>query len=169
MIKKRKKGQMLFPDFLLGLTIFLIVMAISGKLIVDMTADNKFEQAYKENLQVSESLLTTGMPTNWTKDNIIIPGIVNDQRLNITKLEEFEKLDYELSKTLLNTKSEFLFYFKNATEIINISNCSYGYNINYTAGCQPNIQNIDMENLVHTDRYIIHNGEIISMRILTWN
>lgn len=148
---------------------FLLILVTSMKVIVHIVPNHEYQALYNDAKHISELLMTKGLPENWNETNAVIPGIISSQRLNITKLAEFDKIDYELSKPLLQTESEYIFFFKNKTSTINITKCIRGYNITTDNNCNFDINQIPHDNLVNIERFLVYNGEIIQLKLYAWN
>ena len=168
-MKKQKKAQALTTDFIIGLMMFIFLLITSITIIINITPDQTYEILYTNNLYISESLITPGFPQNWNETNVAIPGITTNQRLNLTKLNKFDNIPYETSKTLLLTENEYIIFFENSSGIINITKCVRGYNIQTDENCKPLLNTTNIKNLVKTERYLIYNSQIIQMNIYSWN
>lgn len=168
-LRIKKKGQILTMDFIIGLLFFLFLLVMSMKLIVDVAPNSNYQILYNNNIYASESLITEGFPLDWNETNVIIPGITSHYRLNLTKLEQYDNLSYGTSKVLLHSNSEYIFFFKNQTNILNITNCIHGYPLQTNEFCEPKLETISYQNLVKTERLIIHDSQIIQLVIYNWN
>jgi len=130
---------------------------------------SSFEQLYEDSVYISNVLIDSGYPADWNSTNVILPGIANDHELNISKLKNYSLLSYENSKILLHITSEYVFFFKNKTDVQNFTSCTYGYpvDLNITS-CEPDLTLIPYKNLVKTQRLLAYDGSIVTMIIYTW-
>jgi len=124
---------------------------------------------YRDAVYLSDNLLSEGYPSNWTNESVILPGIAENNRINSTRLSEFKTLDYHRAKTLLHVTSDFVFFIRNATNIINISECTYGYSLTHDENCTPLFTGVSYENLVRVDRIILYNSTVMTMTVYAWN
>jgi hypothetical protein len=166
----KKKAQVWTIDFIIALIIFIMLVLVAFRLLASADFYDTFEPFYRESISLSESLISSGKPSSWNSTNVIIPGIANNNRINESKLLEFDKISYSNTKSLFHISADYLFYFRNATNILNISGrCSRGYNVTTTASCEPNILNLTYSNFLRMDRIVIINSSIIRMVIYTWS
>lgn len=164
-----KKAQVWTIDFIAGLLLFLFVLVVGIKLATNITPESGFSELYEDTVHFSETLLTKGHPDDWNSTNVIIPGIADYNRINITKLEELNKINYDRTKTLFHLSNEYLFFFSNASGIINISKCSHGYSIPENNDCSIDISGINYKNLAKIDRIVIIDSALAKMTVYTWN
>lgn len=167
-IIKIKKGQIWTLDYIIGLLVFIAVILISFTLIRDLKADaNRFEKALQESNHISMNLVNPGSPITWNSSNIISIGLCENNRVNLTKLEEYDKLDYNTTKVYLQVSGEYVFYFENRTTIIQQNNkCFRGYYLGDI--CTLNIPS-EADNIAKTERLVILNSSIVKMVIIVWN
>ena len=169
-----RKGQMWGMDFIIGLFLFIIVLLLSVKLLMDLHPSEDHIIVYRDAVHISDTLLTSGYPSNWTSSDVIVPGIAANNRLNLTQLSSFKDMDYYHAKTLFHVTSDFVFFIRNSTSIINVTlsnstRCMYGYNITVNSSCSPVITSVDYENLVRIDRLILYNSKVVTLTVYAWN
>lgn len=117
---KKKKGQVLSPDFILSIFIFTAILFLSYT-IWNITYEKsvrfyKTEEMQRKAFYISNTLINTpGIPENWNTTDVRMIGLKNagDDTLDTEKLISFKLLSYSESKSALGTGS-------------------YGYNINIT-------------------------------------
>lgn len=171
----KKNSQIWYIDFVLALTLFIITLLISLRYITNnyMISVKDTSPLLVEADKVSQSLLTAGIPDNWTAEYVTSIGIAPENILNLSKAEAFYNLsinDYEHTKFLLGIKSDFMVYFVDKNEtIINLTNSSFITKANYSI---QNITGLDPGELVTLNRYIVYRhddiSEIANMRIILW-
>lgn len=166
---KNKRGQVWSTDFIVGLMLFLFVILVSTKILMDMGLNTDDSYVYRDAVYISGSLLSAGYPTNWTNETVIIPGIADDNRLNLTHLSHFQNLTYEKTTQLLHIKSDYIFFIRNSTNILNISQCVYGYNLTTDENCTPILSTEKYARLVTIDRLIIYNSTVATMTVYAWD
>lgn len=167
--KKSRKGQVFTLDFFLGLLAFIALLALGFTQLFSFLPSAAFENLYDDAVYVSNILIESGYPLDWNETNVILPGVADAHRLNITKLKSYSNLSYEHTKILLHIPSDYIFYFQNKTHNLNLSSCTYGYPIVSDINCTPQLTSITYKNLVKTQRLLAFNGTILTMVLYTWN
>jgi len=171
-MRKNKKSQVWSVDFIAGLLIFIFVIVLSVRLLLDMQSPGNYDQLYRDGIRLSDTLLTDGSPHDWDKNSVVIPGLMltnSTNRLDLDKLSKFDNISYQRSKTLLHIAGDYIFYFKNATSNIKIGKCVHGYNLSTDAGCNPKLDSTSFDDLIKIDRIIIYNSTIVTMEIYAWS
>lgn len=161
-----KKGQIWTLDYFIGLFLFTAVL-ISGIIILkgQMTEKDTFRNTAREADHIASILLSEQI-LNTSNSNLSKLSIAENNRINLTKLQEFDSLSYEQKKLMLQSSGEFVFYFYNGT-VINESVCFRGYNFS-SGDCALNIPN-SAENVAKTERIVILNSKIVKLMVLAWN
>ncbi len=163
-----KKGQVWIADFILGTSLFVAVVLISINIMLDLDSDSDYEIMYRNSYYATNILLTQGVPDDWNENTVVVPGLITGERLDKDKLENFDYLDYELKKKLLILQNDFLLIFKSGGEILNITSCSYGYDLNHGDNCEFELDDLDYEDLVISKRHVIHESDLIEMVLYVW-
>jgi len=113
-----KKSQIWYFDFIMGVTMFTLILIVAFRFVTtDLYIPGKETSVIlTEARRVSETLLTPGIPGNWSEDTVFIPGIIDEGNvLNLTKLEKLINMTNKSSnkvKQLFGIKSDFLVYFE---------------------------------------------------------
>jgi len=161
-IPNSKKGQIFGLDLMFGVIIILV-----GIMSIYLYSINFFESSetnlkkmhYDSNF-VSSQILSEGYPINWTKNNVNIPGILTNNKINQTKLDRiynFSKENYEGLQQVLNTKYDFYFNFS-GLEITNVGEIE---------GIGKKINN--PKNIIKTERYTLYKNKPIKFNLYIWN
>jgi len=158
-------------DFIIGLMLFVVMVLISVKIIFDMYPSQDSIIVYRDAVHLSDNLLSAGYPSNWTGDltSVVLPGIAENNRINNTKLAQFKNIDYYRAKTLMHVTSDYIFFIRNSTNIVNTGQCIYGYNLATDANCNPILTTKQYDNLARIDRVVIYNSTVMLMTVYTWN
>ena len=167
MIMKRK-SQAWSLDYIIAALIFVSTFILSIKFITEITVNQGSDPLKRDIMFVSESLISEGYPPDWDNESVIRIGLTNNFRLNTTKLQRYEDIDYYASKGLLVTRYDYYFFFRNSTDIINVSKCGYGYNLTVDANCNPDLSSVSYDDLVKIDRLLIYNHSPIIMEVWMW-
>ncbi len=163
------KAQMFTVDFILGLVGFIFLLLLAIKIIIDILPAGAYTELYRNNVYISDQLVLDGYPNNWSVTTVLLPGITDDYRLNLTKLTQFDALDYNHTKTLYHVTNEYIFFFKNNTQIINLTNCLHGYPLAYDAlTCEPDLSSITYKHLVTTQRLVAYNASLLQLIVYSW-
>ena len=165
----KTKGQVWVMDYVAGFLIFVLLLILSVNIMTSIKSNTEYSEAYEEAVYISSNILSPGNPYYWDASTVLLPGIAENNRINISKLEEFDQLDYGLTKTMFNVKGDYLFYFSNSSGIINISKCTRGYFVETDASCTPNLSSVKYSNLAKIERIGIYNSTLAKITIYVWN
>ena len=166
--QRNKRGQVWTVDFILGLMLFLFTIIVVIKILFSIAVPDTYEPVYRDAIYLSDKLLSTGYPQNWTTNNVVIPGIANQNRIDVSRLSKYSQIDYLESKTLMHLTSDYIFFFRNSTSIINTGQCIYGYNLSVDGNCNPLITTVKYDNIMHIDRIVIYNSTPMIMTLYVW-
>ncbi|MBX4212198.1 hypothetical protein KW787_01935 [Candidatus Pacearchaeota archaeon] len=109
---------------------------------------------------MSSLILSDGVPLDWNATQVVIPGILTDNKINSTKLEYFYDLssnDYSIARSLLGTKYNY-FMFLSTPMIVHGQTVS-GIGLNAT---NPN-------NLITITRFTSYQNKIATLYLQLWN
>ncbi|MBW2965906.1 hypothetical protein KY342_02250 [Candidatus Woesearchaeota archaeon] len=156
-----KKAQVWYTDFMIGVLIFVIVIFIYYEYAhsleqnpTEITSDLMMEAK-----SISSSLITKGSPVDWNQSNVKIIGLTDgNQRLVQEKLDMFNNMTYQETRTKFGTPYDYYFYL----EEIN------GNRILIDSGQGIGLEPTDHVNLVSITRVVIYNSRLISMVIQVW-
>lgn len=171
----KNKSQIWYMDFVMGVTIFTLIVILAFKFLSDTTYIPGKETNYVliDSDKISNSLLTPGVPPNWTQEYVVAIGIMSKSNvLNTTKLDFFKNMtikDYENVKYLFGVESDFIIFFENNNTLINITNQTFigkpGITLSSLYATNP-------ENRLTISRYVVYRhdniADIISLKVLTW-
>jgi len=122
---KKPKAQIIMSDFLIGLVIFLVVIALAtsvwGKNIYNMGLKEKRSEMETLVLLISDQLVkSSGIPEDWNSTNIAAIGLAeSDNVLSPAKVSNFINLENEKTKNLLGIRNyNFIFRLRNMSENI---------------------------------------------------
>jgi hypothetical protein len=168
---KNKKGQVWTADFIVGLLLFVLMMLVSIKIVFDMYPSQDSLIVYRDAVHLSDNLLSEGYPANWSTNlnDVILPGVAENNRINNTKLSNFNNITYNKAKTLMHVTSDYIFFIHNSTTVINTGHCVYGYPLTTDVNCNPVLTTQKYENLARIDRVVIYNSTVMMMTIYTWH
>jgi len=147
-------------------------MILAINLIISMTQNNDYDALYRDAVHISSSLMIQGIPTNWTINNVVMPGLISENttaKLSFNKLNLYDQLTYARTKTLLHTTHEYIFFFRNSTTILNYTSCVRGYPIVVKSDCSPDLSSIKYTDLVKIDRIVASNASLALMTVYVWD
>jgi len=113
------KAQVWFTDFVIGMIIFSLVLI---SYYTYTTNISKQDSSATDNLIsdakiVSSSLTTKGYPDNWDVNTVTRIGFTDSyNRIDTTKFNEFNKLNYNDTKKLLGTIYDYFLFFVNESD-----------------------------------------------------
>lgn len=167
--RSHTKGQAITLDFVTGLFIIITALIITTTIFITNQKNSTFDETRRATITATELLMSEGYPEDWNETTIIKLGLLTNNKLNQTKLEQASNLDYEDLKTALHTKKNLYFYLKNKTTIQNITACGYGdpdITTNQTT-CEPTLP--QEGNVVIIERFIAHNENIQRLVVIGWD
>lgn len=166
-LKKDTKAQVWSIDLIAGLTVFLLTIVLYFIFTNNMSNINKssFSEIYNEMSTVSDTLMLGGSIENISNGEV---GITNSHyRLNVTKLNYFNSMDYNQLKLLLKSRFEFLFFFEDRSgQVMDINDISYVGKPGITK--ESIRENEKPRSLILTRRFLIYDGDIITMVVYLW-
>ena len=150
---------------------FIIIVVIAGKQLINIIPSNDYNQLYDENIYFSSALLQPGYPDDWSPSNVLVPGIATSNRLDADKLDSLNSFTYDEIKSYFHLINEFVFFFEvNNTKLPIDGECNFGYPIpTNSTTCEPDFEILGYNNLVKSSRLLIYNASIIEMELYSWN
>lgn len=167
------KAQAWGIDLMIGLIIFTvsIVMFYFYALNVPNEATESLGGLFYDGEIITNTLLSAGYPRDWDSDsaNADKIGIVDDGKINETKLEEFYNLaftetDYTGTKILFNTRYDYYFFLGDVITIPGVGNVD---GIGKPGADRTNI-NDDAENLIKITRFMVYKEKPITAYVYIW-
>ena len=149
----KSKGQGWALDVMVASAVFITAIMIFFFYSINYNSESTeiLDSLQYDGNAMADVLLTSGFPINWTDSNVIVPGLLINEKIDEAKLSNFSKIDYQKQKSLLNTKYEFCFTFDNPT-----IKC-YGKSYNSAA-----------ENLILISRITIYQNKPALLKIFIW-
>src|SRR3989338_8449780 len=118
------KAQAWYMDFAIALLLFTFT------LVVYFSYTNNFQKQEKGNLDamvkdakaISSSLVLSGYPVDWKNETVIRIGVADEQQLNATKVKEFKRMDYNMTRKIFATPYNYFIFFINENgEVLNVN------------------------------------------------
>jgi hypothetical protein len=167
-----------YLDFIIGALIFSSLLVIFFIQIQNLQEpeENELTQLVDQASDISNELLTEGVPLDWTPSNFTQVGIAKNQRINNTKFNNFVGMNYSAVKNSFRTTNQF-FIFLEQDGCVQPINANYGVghgDVSVTpSACVTrsdiDLSTINVHNLVTINRLVIYNGKAAKIGIYLWN
>ena len=156
-----KRGQAWGFDLIVASMLFVsgIVVFYMYSLNSPEEATTSFGSLSSEGKIIADSLLSEGYPSNWNVTSVTRIGLLTNDKINESKLNEFYNLstsNYYLTKSLFKTKYE---YYVSFSPNIQIGNQSIDY-----IGYKPS----SSKNLIRISRFTIYRNQPLTINIYIW-
>ena len=170
-----KNSQLWYTDFIIALSIFLLVMVLAFKYIANNSLFMGESPIASEAARFSDSLMTEGIPANWTIEQVTNIGILDSESsINLTKLEQVNNMskgNYSTIKSKFAMSSDFVIYFENRDGlIINLTDQKF---IGMPGMNTTNVDSLEPDELTTVVRYVVYRhdniAEIVALKILLWD
>ncbi len=176
MSKLKKKSQIWYIDFIIGVTIFIVILIVAFKFLSlkYLEPEKEMSQIIREGEKISNYLMTPGIPFNWSQEQVVVIGIVSENNeINLTKLDQLKNMskdDYTKVRFLFGIKSDFLLFFEDKDEnIINLTDQEY---IGKPGLTLQDVLDTKPEDMFTIIRYVIYRhddiAEIVGMKVVIW-
>ncbi|MEK6850554.1 MAG: hypothetical protein AABX85_03190 [Nanoarchaeota archaeon] len=153
---KRKNGQAWSFDLMIGIVIFVAALSLLFFYSINYKAESEdiLNAMQYDGNAVADILLSEGYPKNWNKDDVIVPGILSNNKIDEDKLKNLSIINYEEQRSLMHTKYDFCFNFSD----------SMPASLPYCMGKQYN----DPNNLFFISRMVIYKNKSSMLNIYIW-
>ncbi|MAH33150.1 hypothetical protein CL615_02045 [archaeon] len=114
MKKNKLKAQIWFTDFVIGTLIFSFMLIAYYTYTTNISKQNSFimDDLISDGKSISSSVLLSGFPDNWNNATVQSIGITNNnQKINNTKIVDFNRISYDTTKKLFGTAHDYLIFF----------------------------------------------------------
>ena len=162
----RKKAQAWYLDYVLGLIIFGMGIFVFFQYMPNFDHPDIANTMLDADI-ISDTLISEGIPKNWTPSSFIQLGITTDFTLDEKKLEQLDSMAYDDVLASLPVGSDFYFEFVDKKiELSTYNFTSYGK----PGANSTNIRDLfEPEQMVTLQRMIAYGGEIIKMNLYVWS
>jgi hypothetical protein len=162
----KQKAQIWGIDLIVGVIIFSIGILIFFIYSVNQTSESKenLEELSYDGEIILDSLLSEGYPDNWDSMNVIKIGILNNEKINETKLMKFynlTKTDYPKTKSIFGSRYDYYFFMNenitiNSEEVSGIGKPWFDLN------------NITSVNLIKITRFTVYREKPATVYLYVW-
>jgi len=158
---KTKKAQAWGVDLIVASIIFIIGILSFYLYAINTPQELKttIEKLSYQGDVIANSLLSEGYPQNWDEENVLILGILSENKINKTKLERFYNItlnNYEKTKFLFNTNYNYYVKFQENITI----------NSNSINGIGKSSENA--ADIIKVSRIIVYNDKPSTLEIEVW-
>jgi hypothetical protein len=164
--KKIKKSQAWGLDLIIAMVIFSVGITAFFVYSINYSreAEENFNLMKTEGDFIFNNILSSGYPSDWSAENVVVIGISDDGKINETKLERFFELannDYDRTKFLFNTRYNYFFFF--------LDNMTIGSSVVRGIGKPGTVpENINSKNLVKITRMVSYKNKPMTAYIYIW-
>ncbi len=158
----KRRSQIWYTDFIIGLMIFVIVVMIYYGYAygVNSSPGEKTDDLIMEAKSISSSLISRGSPSDWNQSNIEVIGITDgNQRIVQEKLDAFADMSYEDTREIFRTPYDYYFYLRDVNGSM--------VDINGAEGIGLKGNNSD--HLVSITRIVIYDSRLVNMVVHIWD
>ncbi|HIG52013.1 hypothetical protein CXT76_01230 [Candidatus Parvarchaeota archaeon] len=159
---KLKKGQAWGFDLMIAISIFMI--GIVGFYLFSLNSPSEgrdtLDSLFYDGNLIADSLLSEGYPENWDSNSVINIGIVNDNRINETKLQRLYDLtisDYSRTKNLFNTRFNYYFNFSRPITM-------GGVYVEFIGQ-----KDLNPDNIIKIQRFVIFENNPVTLNVYVWS
>ncbi len=161
-----KKAQIWGIDLAIALIIFSIGIIVLYVYSLNSPAESKenMENLLYEGNAITEIILSEGSPLNWSIENVTKLGILTNNKIDETKIKNFynfTQTDYNKTKSIFNTRFDYLFFLSEPIMIDSLEVPGLG---------KPGInkENINSRNLIKITRFTVYKEKPVTAYLYIW-
>jgi hypothetical protein len=165
---KSKGAQIGSFDLTVAMAIFLVGIMIFFIYSVNQSdeAQENFELLFYEGKVVSNNLMSEGYPSNWNSTQVMSIGVMTQEKINQTKLEQiynmiYDENNYSKTKNLLNTQYDYYFFLEGNMTID-------GNSVDGIGKPGETRNSISPKNLIKIKRFTIYQNKTTPLYIYVW-
>lgn len=155
------KAQAWGFDLAIASAIFVTVLAIFYVLSLNATNGNDRRASLETEANVvGDAFFSEGNPEYWNVSNVIVIGILSDEKINTTKLKsafQFSQADYQQTRSLFRATNNYYIKFSKPIRAEGIEITEIG------------LPPTNAKNVVRVSRATVSNDTIISAEVIIWN
>jgi len=159
-IKISRKAQVWYTDFIVSVLIFMIALVIYFEYVNNLSKEeeSKIDEMLMSAKVMSNSLMSEGYPDEWNQSNVEIIGIIDDKRINQTKIENFYNMSHNSAKLKFGLSQNYYFYLEDR------NGQKMGISEKEATGEEP----VNPVKLVKLNRVTIYNNSIVKAVVQIW-
>lgn len=153
---ENKKAQAWGFDLVVGLIIFLVGILAFYIYTANLPSQGEemLQELQQEGEVVADSLMTEGSPVDWTPSRVERIGLLSDDRINQTKLDNFRSLagsSYGSTRSMFRITNHYFVYL--------------GGDVAGGIGANPT----GATNLVKVTRVVVYNQSVKTLNVEIWS
>lgn len=165
-------------EFAFAMVIFLLCIGIFYNAYPNIKEQSQdpLKEVYFDCKVASEILLSSGLPKNWTTQNVIRPGITNGEHIlledKVLKFRSLSENNYTKLKSFMGLESEFAFYlldYDNDIVAIGGNKIFGNLDVNLTANNKIDFTQVKADDIAKIERSLIYKKRPVRLLIVTWN
>ncbi len=163
----KRKGAIITIDLFLSITLFIVAILLVFRYLNTLNPT----MSDKDMDQLILAINSPGIPNDWNTSNVILPGLIDDGKLNTSKWNSLITLNYSLAKSLIGINNDFFIYLHNSSSSIMINNtCGYGDPRVMAFNCSPliGINGLNPSFIDHQDIVINMDSRLIYLSLYVW-
>ena len=165
-MKKHRKAQAWGTDLTFAFLIFSVGIIIFFVYTINYTSESKenSEIMFYEGENIIKGILSEGSTEDWNENNVIKIGILNNNKINETKLElfyNFTQSNYSRTKNIFDSSYDYYFFLDNNFTINSVDVEGIG---------KPGVykDNINAINLIKITKLTIYKDKPVTAYLYVW-
>lgn len=159
-----KKAQAWGFDAMVAIVVFVTTIAVFYLFTLNYQykTDTTLEELRYDSNKIADSLLSEGYPEDWNENNVVRIGILTDNKINSTKIKQFNNLaknSYSNTLSLFGIRNN---YYVNLSEAISVEGEPEPLQI---FGSVPS----ETKNAIKITRYSSYSNKPINIYVTSWN
>jgi hypothetical protein len=162
-----KVGQAWGMDLMIATMIFSVALVTFYLYSFNATSggDNKLEDLSFNGRLITNILLSSGFPEDWTEADVVEMGIMTDDKIDDLKLSRFYNFsrdNYSETKNVFNTNYDYYFFLDENMTIDSIVVDGIG---------KPGVDryNITSRNLIRVERVVVYRNKPVGAKLYLWD
>ncbi|MDP2925049.1 MAG: hypothetical protein Q8N99_01625 [Nanoarchaeota archaeon] len=162
---KSKRSQAWGMDLIIAVMLFLMGMIVFMIYTINSSSESNEEiaQLSLEGELIMTNILSEGYPDDWNSSNVVNIGIIDNEKINQTKLERFYDLsisNYGKTKSIFDTEYDYFFVVDNMT--------IRGLGVGGIGKPGTDIDNLNTSSLLKISRLTLYNYKVKNSYLYIW-
>lgn len=152
----QRRGQVWYIDVFIAVSVLILVSLLYFNHISSTTSfADPLEQ---DALAIAGLLMSPGFPADWTASTVIVPGVVDNYRLNEQKVGQLFSMNLAQLQGMFQTTHNIYIYFRQDGVLLPINGTEY-------AGRPPTSIARD---IAHVQRVALYEEFPVTMHVVVW-
>lgn len=164
-----RRGQAWYVDLFFGILIFVLSFSILMKSDVNLkTPEEDLQREMKiDGDRISSMLLSPGVPKDWNESNVISPGIIEQGKIDDSKLSSMINMTYPEVRSKLRSRFNFMFMLLNQTHVVPFQGLDYYGKPGVSPGNISTAESPDQ--ILKVSRLAVYGSEIVRLEVFVWD